>query len=185
MNILIMINAGTPGEELFSFEIIGYSGIEGLVGIPIPPNFNETLTPEGDTYGYGELIFRITYKGISNCNVTKIHLWQEVTNFGYVYNYSGLEEIIPPLGIFYLEGQEYEFLVGSEIWPPRFLIQSLINIRIYTEGEGDFFLSARLNSEIEELESWTTGLRTDSVISFVNLLPLIVGLVVIVKIRRK
>jgi len=180
------VNAITIEEELFSFEIIGYTGMEGMVGVPYPPdyNFSDSTIAEADTYGYGGLIFRITYQGRTSCQISRILLWQELTNFGSVYNYSGLKEIVPP-GIFNSEGQEYEFLIESGNWPPMFLINSLIKIRIYTEDGGDFMISIKLKYGIEKLEDWTPDLRSEVTSSFVNLLPLIVGIVVICAFRRK
>ena len=186
LNISNTVNANTIEEDIFSFEIIGYTGMEGMVGVPYPPNYNfsDSTIPEADTYGYGGLIFRITYQGTTNCKISRIFLWQELSNFGYVYNYSGLKEIVPP-GIFYLEGQEYEFLVESVNWPPMFFINSLIKVRIYTEEQGDFIISSQLKYGIEKLESWTPDLRAELDSSFVNLLPLIVGIIAIILFRRK
>jgi ABC-type microcin C transport system permease subunit YejB len=49
-----IISASILEEELFSFEIIGYMGYEGMVGVPYPPNFNFNASeiPEADTYAY-------------------------------------------------------------------------------------------------------------------------------------
>ena len=130
------------------------------------------------------MIFRITYQAITNCQISRILLWQELTNFGYVYNYSGLKEIFP-LGIFNLEGQEYEFLVKSENCPQMFLINSLIKIRIYTENEGNFVFSSKLTSDIEKLADWTPNLRLEFDRSFISLLPLFVGIALLLRFRRK
>jgi hypothetical protein len=138
IEIMVIDTSSTKGvqkeDDRFKFEIIGYSGSEGMVGVPsppIPPNYTGTIV-EADTYSYDELIFRITYLGTRPCIITKILLWQEIPYNGGRLNYTGVKAIPPPS--YALEkGKTYEFLVDSGGWPTNFFLYPPISIRIYTE----------------------------------------------------
>ena len=180
---IIIMPYSTKGEqeenEIFSFEIIGYNGSAGLVGVPTPPipqNYTGTIV-EADTYSYDELIFRITYNGLDKCRITKILLWQEIPYNGEEINYTGVKDVTPPS--YSLEkDQFYEFLVDSGPWPQNFLINPPISIRIYTESQGEVFLTTKITYGISKLPDWsphnpystTAGM---SLILLVSLTPII------------
>ncbi|MHA1237586.1 MAG: hypothetical protein ACTSQ9_08015, partial [Candidatus Hodarchaeales archaeon] len=166
----------------FDFEIIGYNGTAGVVGIPLPPDFNDTPIPEGDMYSYDQLIFCITYRGTtSRCTITKILLWQEWPYFEYEYNYT-VKEVDPP-GYSLKKDQSYEFLVDSGPWPHNFHIHSPITIRLYTENQGDILLSIQISYGISELKNWKP--QNPSLISVGSILSLIITLTIVIGIKRR
>ena len=179
---IVVIPHSTKGEqkenEIFTFEIIGYNGSEGMVGYPtppIPPNYTGTIV-EADTYGYNGLIFRITYLGKSKCRITKILLWQEIPYDGGKLNYTGVNEIPPPS--YALEtNQQYEFLVDTGSWPQIFLINPPISIRIYTENQGDFLLSTEITYGMSKLTDWKPQNPYSTAIG-INLLSLVLLLII-------
>lgn len=138
---------------MFELTILGYNGTAGMVGIPLPPNFNmsSTLIPEGDTYSYDELLFRLTYRGSAVCQITKMRLWQKLSDFGEEFNYTGVKTIDPPPYPLYTD-DSYDFLVDSGPWPRNFLINNPISLRIWTETQGDFTLSTELEYGIPKIE---------------------------------
>ena len=165
-------------ETVFEFEIIGYNGSVGLVGIPLPPDYNGTIIPEGDTYSYDQLIFRITYRGTTKCTITKILLWQEFTYYGSEYNYTGVKDVEPP-GYSLKRDQSYEFLVDSGPWPQNFHIYPPITIRMFTENQGDFLFSIQISDRINELTNWkpqnSSQVTGDSIFTLIFTLTCIIG----------
>lgn len=186
INIIIYFPCQTKAdmrtESVFDFEIIGFNGSVGLVGIPIPPNNNFTTNVEADTFSYDQLIFCITYQGTTECTITKLLLWQEVSYFGYEYNNTGVKEVDPP-GYSLRKDQSYEFLVDSGPWPQNFHVYPSITIRIYTENQGDFLLSTNIPAGIGELTNWKT--QKSSLISVGSILILISTLTFVKRMRRR
>lgn len=63
----------------FTLEVLGYSGEDGFIAGPCPPEVDCTY----ECGGYIEMWFRLAYHGDEPINITQIVLWQTLSIQGY------------------------------------------------------------------------------------------------------
>ncbi|MHA2224429.1 MAG: hypothetical protein ACXAC8_04455 [Candidatus Hodarchaeales archaeon] len=133
---LIIIYPVTASNQIFQAEILGHLG-EQLLGIPVPPNYNDTEAP-ADVLYYKQLVFRLNYSGTTPCEITRLQITQEVDYYNVVWNYTNVIRDISPT-ITLLKGKSFDFLVNGT---PHFVMSGIFFIKIETVNIGNFYIKA-------------------------------------------
>ncbi len=149
---------------ILDLEIVGATSPGIFIPGPCPPGVQCTY----DSAGALGIIFRLTYYGESQCNVSDILLWHVV----YGFNFTGPLKIPPPTFLL-LSYSSYEFIVKKP-----FVYGVPINIRIQTLQQGDFNYALTINPSISHITDWNPIFPTSSNTG-ITFSPIFFGLILI------
>ncbi|MHA1973427.1 MAG: hypothetical protein ACTSW1_10565 [Candidatus Hodarchaeales archaeon] len=157
-------------DVILDLKILGATSPGVFIPGPCPPGVQCTY----DSAGALGIVFRLTYHGESQCNVSDILLWHTVRGF----NFTGPINISPPAFLL-LTDTSYEFIVKKP-----FVYGAPIDIRIQTLQQGDFYYKLTVNSSISHITDWNPILPTSGNTG-ITFSPIIFGILLIVIFVRR
>ncbi len=157
-------------SAILDLKIVGATSRGIFIPGPCPPGVQCTY----DSQGASGIVFRITYQGKNQCNVSDILIWHET----YGFNFTGPLNISPPPFLL-LSATSYEFIVNKS-----FVYGIPIEFRVQTLQQGEFFYSLTADSSISQITDWNPVYPT-SENTGITFFPIAVGICLTVIFLRR
>lgn len=148
----------TPSSEPgFNLELLGFTGGEYFIGLPVPPNYTGTITP-ADIYAYRELIFQLSYHKPQVCNITTLTFWQTINTYDTLWNLTASQiDPQPPFSI--STNQSLEFRVLTDYY---FIKSGHFLLEIVTKTQGTFVLKTFHSKRFTYYSTWPLSTSPNS-----------------------
>jgi hypothetical protein len=183
---LLVISPVCGSDPVFQGEIVGHIDFMGLIGKPVPPNYNGTIAPV-DVPSFQQVVIRLHYSGETLVELTRLDITQEITSYGYTWNYSRVIIDLSP-SIMLLTGDSYTFLVNgsSNI---NFIDEGLFYVKITTKNMGIVWTSFSSQGLFHSLPTWplstSPSITTSSTPGWFFLLPFFCAFIVLLHQQKK
>lgn len=183
---LLVISPVCGSNPVFQGEIVGHLDCMGLIGEPIPPNYNGTIAPV-DVPSFQQVVIRLHYSGETLVELTRLEITQEITSYGHTWNYTRVIINLSP-SIILLIGDSYTFLVNGSA-NVNFIDEGLFYIKITTKNMGIVWTSFSSQGLFHSLPTWplstSPSITTSSTPGWFFLLPFFGAFIVLFHQRKK
>jgi hypothetical protein len=182
---LVVVSPVCGSDPVFQGEILGRLDFMGLIGEPVPPNYNGTIAPV-DVPSFQQVVIRLHYSGETLVELTRLEITQELTSYGRTWNYTRVIIDLSP-SIILLTGDSYTFLVNGSS-NVNFIAEGLFYVKITIKNMGIVWTSFSSQGLFYSLSTWPLSTSPSIITSSTPgrfLLPFFGAFIVLLRQRKK